>query len=260
MSQAFQGDTTTQMLDLGEYRLEYQDIPGKSPTLLLLHEGLGSVGLWRGFTHGLAEATGLRTVAYSRLGHGFSDAPRSPRSTNFMEEEARDVVSQLLDRLDISNPIVVGHSDGASIALIYASEHPVRALALLAPHVFVEELSISSIRKIREAFEHGELEKRMARHHRNPESCFYGWNDVWLDPSFKSWNIEYLLPAIEAPTLLIQGSDDQYGTLAQIDAVQDGVSGPAERVVLECGHWPHLERPQQTLDAVANFVNNHTLG
>jgi pimeloyl-ACP methyl ester carboxylesterase len=128
---------------------------------------------------------------------------------------------------------------------------------LIAPHVFVEALSLSSIRRVREDFERGDLRERMARHHRSPNSCFYGWNEVWLDPSFESWNIEALLPSIDAPTLLIQGSVDRYGTLAQIDAVERGISATAQRVVLECGHSPHVESRQQTLDAVAHFVSNH---
>jgi len=141
-----------------------------------------------------------------------------------------------------------------SIALIYASEHPVAGLALLAPHVFVEQVCVDAIEQIRETFESGRLRERMARHHRNPDAAFRGWCDVWLDPEFRDWNLEPLLPKIQAPALLIQGSDDEYGTLAQIDAVERGIAGPSEKLIVGGGHSPHLEHPDEVPDAIASFI------
>jgi len=148
----------------------------------------------------------------------------------------------------------VGHSDGASIALIYAASHPVAGLALMAPHVFVEQICVDAIRETRDAFENEGLRERMARHHSDPEAAFKGWCDVWLDPEFLDWNLEPLLPKIRAPALLIQGRDDEYGTLAQIDAIQRGLAGPSERLIVSGGHSPHLEHPKEVPDAIASFI------
>jgi pimeloyl-ACP methyl ester carboxylesterase len=236
-------------------RLEVLDLPGDpgAPPLVLLHEGLGSVGLWRGFPAELQRATGLRTVAFSRFGHGRSDPPPRPRTTAFMHEEAREVLPAVLGSLGIERPILVGHSDGGSIALIYGAEHDVTALALLAPHVFVEDVCVAAIADVDAGFEDG-LRARMARHHDDPVVTFRGWADVWLDPDFRRWNLEPLLPSITAPTLLIQGRDDEYGTLAQIDAVAAGVSAPATKLVVSGGHTPHLEQPDAVLRAIVEFV------
>jgi pimeloyl-ACP methyl ester carboxylesterase len=231
------------------------DLPGDpaAPPLVLLHEGLGSVGLWRDLPATLHRATGLRTIVFSRFGHGRSDPPPRPRTPTFMHEEAREVLPALLDRLDIERPILVGHSDGGSIALIYAAEHDVTALALLAPHVFVEDVCVAAIAEVDAGFEE-RLRERMARHHDDPVVTFRGWADVWLDPDFRDWNLEPLLPSITAPTLLIQGGDDEYGTLAQIDAIAAGVPAPVEKLVLPGGHSPHLEQPDAVLQAIVEFV------
>jgi pimeloyl-ACP methyl ester carboxylesterase len=172
-----------------------------------------------------------------------------------MHDEALDVLPAVLREAGIADPVLVGHSDGASIALIHAAAHPVRGLVLLAPHVFVEDLSVDSIAEAREAFETTDLRERMARHHRDAEATFRLWNDIWLAPEFRAWNIEDVLPRIAAPMLLIQGEHDQYGTLAQVEAVRDGVAGPAELVVLDARHAPHLEAPEETLVAAARFVS-----
>jgi pimeloyl-ACP methyl ester carboxylesterase len=234
--------------------LETQEIPGADPALVFLHEGLGSVALWRDFPARLAQATGRRALIYSRAGHGGSPAPYEPRTRRFMHDEALDVLPSLLRQRGIEAPVLVGHSDGGSIALIHASRHPVAKLVLLAPHVFVEDLSVASIAEARETFETTDLRDRMARYHRDPETTFRLWNDIWLAPEFRDWNIEDVLPAISAPVLAIQGEHDQYGTLAQIDAIERGVAGPFERAVLQARHAPHLEAPEETLQAAAEFI------
>lgn len=244
------------LLDLDGARLELLDLAGDAdaPALVLLHEGLGSVGLWRDFPAALAQATGRRTVAFSRHGHGRSDPPAAARTPRFMHEEALDVLPRVLERLGLESPLLVGHSDGASIALIHAAAHPVAGVVAMAPHVFVEELCLVEIRAVRDVYAQGELRERMARHHRDPDAAFHGWNDVWLHPDFPRWDIRGLLPAIACPLLLIQGERDQYGTMAQLDAIEQAVAGPVERVHLDCRHAPHLECPSRTLQAVAGFV------
>jgi len=237
-------------------RLETLDLPGDpgQPPLVLLHEGLGSVRLWRGFPAALAEATGARVVAFSRFGHGDSDPPPRPRTPRFMHEEALEVLPGFLEALDIRNPILVGHSDGASIALIHAAAHPVQAVIVMAPHVFVEEMCLVEIREAKRVYETEGLRERMARHHRDPDAAFYGWNDVWLHPDFPRWSIEDVLPDIACPVLVIQGEHDQYGTMAQPDTVAAGVAGPVERLHPPCRHAPYLEAPEETLAAAAAFA------
>ena len=234
--------------------IETKEIPGAEPALVFLHEGLGSVALWRDFPERLAAATGRRALIYSRAGHGESFVPERPRTPRFMHDEALDVLPALLAEHGIERPVLVGHSDGGSIALIHASEHPVTKLVVLAPHVFVEDLSVASIAEARETFESTDLRERMRRYHRDAEATFRLWNDIWLAPEFRDWNIEDVLPAITAPVLAIQGEHDQYGTLAQIEAIQAGVSGRFERVVLDARHAPHLEAPEETLAAAAEFI------
>jgi pimeloyl-ACP methyl ester carboxylesterase len=173
-----------------------------------------------------------------------------------MHDEALVVLPELLDRLDVHRPILVGHSDGASIALIHAAHHRVAAVVAIAPHVFVEEMCLIEIRRARQTYETGELRERMARHHRDPDAAFYGWNDVWLDPAFPEWDITGELPSISCPLLLIQGVHDQYGTLAQLDAIEQRAKGTVRRVHLDCQHSPPTEAPGQTIDAIAAFVQS----
>jgi pimeloyl-ACP methyl ester carboxylesterase/GNAT superfamily N-acetyltransferase len=243
-------------LTIAAGNLEVLDISGDpdNPPFVLLHEGLGSVGLWRGFPERLAAATGRRTVAFSRFGHGQSDPPPAPRTPSFMHEEARDVLPRLLDDLGIDDPVLVGHSDGASIALIYAADHPVHAVVAIAPHVFVEDICLNVIRHAREAYETGDLRERMARHHRDPDAAFFGWNDVWLHPDFPRWDITEVLARIDCPLLLIQGERDQYGTMAQLDAIEQRAGGPVRRVHLDCQHSPPTELPDETINAIARFL------
>ena len=246
------------MVEIDGLRLEYRTIgEGSGPALVFLHEGLGSMGLWRDFPDEVAAATGHRGLVYSRAGHGRSDPLRERRTPDFMHHEARVVLPRLLDELGVVEPILIGHSDGASIALIHTGAgHPVSGLILLAPHVFVEPESIKGIEAARVRFETTDLAERMARYHLDPNATFRGWNDIWLDPAFRDWNIEDSLPGVKCSTLLIQGLDDEYGTLAQLDAIEKGLAGPSERLVLEdCGHSPHLAQPDAVLRATTRFVS-----
>jgi pimeloyl-ACP methyl ester carboxylesterase len=238
-------------------RLEHRLIGnGEGPGLVFLHEGLGSMGLWREFPDHLVEVTGRRGLVYSRVGHGWSDPLRERRTPNFMHHEALVVLPRLLEDLGVVEPMLIGHSDGASIALIHAGAgHRVAGLVLLAPHVFVEPESIAGIEAARVRFETSDLVERMARYHRDPRSTFRSWNDIWLDPDFRDWNIEDSLPHVVCPVLLIQALDDEYGTMAQLDAIERGVSGPVERLVLpDGGHSPHLTHREKVTDVVADFV------
>jgi pimeloyl-ACP methyl ester carboxylesterase len=246
------------MLALSGGEIEVLEIPGETskPPLVLLHEGLGSVGLWRGFPDRLAKATSRRTIAFSRYGHGQSDPPPKPRTPAFMHEEALEVLPEVLARLEIERPVLVGHSDGASIALIYAAHHPVTAAVAIAPHVFVETVCIDEIRETKKAYEGTDLRDRMSRHHRDPDAAFYGWNDVWLHPEFPQWEITGELERIEAPLLLIQGTRDQYGTMAQLDAIAQGAAGPTERIHLDCQHSPPTELPEETAKAIATWLSS----
>jgi len=195
---------------------------GANATVVMLHEGLGSIAMWKDFPERVAEATGCGVLVYSRYGHGKSERLAEKRSVDFMHHEAKVVLPELLRQFEIERPILLGHSDGASIALIYAGTWPiqVRALILEAPHVFVEDLGIRSISAIRKLYEASDLPKNLARYHDHADETFRGWNDIWLDPQFSDWNIEEYLAAISCPTLVIQGEDDEYGTLAQVEAIQ----------------------------------------
>jgi pimeloyl-ACP methyl ester carboxylesterase len=245
---------------IGGRRLEYDWIApahGDAPSLVLLHEGLGSVAMWRDFPQRLATATGSGVLTYSRLGYGTSDPLTAPRRVDYMHDEALVTLPALLADLGIDAPILVGHSDGASIAIIHAgaARWTVRGLILEAPHVFVEAMTIAGIEAARIAFETTDLPARIGRYHADVEAVFRGWNDIWLDPDFRTWNIEESAASIAAPTLLIQGADDPYGSLAQLDAIERRTTGPVERLVLpDCGHTPHREKPAETLAAMAAFV------
>jgi pimeloyl-ACP methyl ester carboxylesterase len=247
---------STAAVEIGGLAVELLDLPGTSDDapLVLLHEGLGSVGLWRAFPAQLQAATGRRLIAFSRYGHGRSAPPPRPRTPAFFHEEALQVLPELLSALKVSDPVLVGHSDGASIGLIHAAHHPVTALALVAPHVFVEDICVNAIRGTRETFVEGELRERMARHHDDPDAAFWGWCDVWLDPVFPRWSLEEEAAMLRAPTLLVQGADDPYGTVAQLDRIEARARGPVQRLVLPGGHSPHLEHGPRVADAVAAFL------
>jgi pimeloyl-ACP methyl ester carboxylesterase len=244
-------------VSVGDRALDVVELTGDPalPALVLLHEGLGSIGLWRDFPTALQSATGRRVIVFSRFGHGHSAPPPTPRTPAFFHEEALDVLPSVLTQLDVIEPVLVGHSDGASIALIHAGRHPVAGLVLIAPHVIVEPITLAAIRQTREAFLEGALRDRMARHHDDPDAAFWGWCDVWLDPAFESWNLEADAARVTAPTLLVQGADDPYGTLEQLDRIEAQARGQVTRLVVEAGHSPHLDQPQAVVDAVAAFVS-----
>jgi len=198
-------------------------------------------------------------LVYSRYGYGGSDVLDEPRSVDYMHHEALNVLPALRAKLGLDNPVLIGHSDGASIALIHAGagSWPVRALALEAPHVFVEDESITGIQAAKTAYETTALPLNLARHHTDADKCFFGWNDIWLDPAFRSWNIESSLATIRCPTLVIQGEDDEYGTSAQLAAIRDQVTGQVEtRTLKACRHSPHRDQPAATLDAITGFLWN----
>jgi len=222
--------------------------------IVLLHEGLGCVGLWKDFPDRLAAATGRRVLAYSRRGYGRSDTLAAPREPDFMHREALDVLPPLLAALGIATPILVGHSDGGSIALIHAGAgFPTAGVAVMAPHVFVEPFSLAEIRKARTAWETTDLRARLARWHDDPDAAFRGWNDIWLDPRFEAWNIEDLLPGIAVPLLALQGRDDEYGTLEQIHRIARACPQTCLVEVDDCRHSPHRDQPEVVLAALAEF-------
>ena len=254
----------TSFVEIGGRRLEYrwagpsaQTPAGSRPVLVFLHEGLGSVALWKQFPDRVAEQTGCRALIYSRYGYGRSDELAAPRLPDYMHREALEVLPELLERLGVEEPVLVGHSDGASIALIHAGSgmRPLRGVVAMAPHVFVEEISIRSIEQAKTAFESTDLGQKLGRYHDHPETMFRGWNDIWLHPGFRDWNIEDRLPAIRAPLLLIQGEDDQYGSLAQIEAIERQAGSAARTCILpDCAHSPHVDQPDATVEEISGFV------
>jgi pimeloyl-ACP methyl ester carboxylesterase len=246
---------TATRLDVPGGALEVIDIHGGAPALLLMHGGLGSAQLWGEFPAAVAVATGRRVVAFSRHGHGWSERPPRPRTPRFMHEEASDVVPEVVSRLELEDPILVGHSDGASIALIYASScGAVSGVVAMAPHVFIEQVCLDEITRVRERYLAGDLRARMAAHHRDVDAAFFGWAGVWLDPEFARWDIRDLLPRVGAPLLLIQGTGDQYGTLAQLDEIERLAPGPVRRLELDCRHAPFVQRLDECVAAVAEMV------
>jgi pimeloyl-ACP methyl ester carboxylesterase len=227
------------------------------PAIVMLHEGLGSVSLWRDVPQRLAERTRCTVVAYSRYGNGRSDVLTERREHEYMHHEAGIVLPALLAEFGIERPVLFGHSDGASIALIFAGAYPdkVRALVLEAPHVFVEEISVRSIAEAKGTYASTDLPAKLARHHTDPAATFFGWNDIWLDPRFRSWNIEACAERVGCPVLLIQGDADEYGTTAQLDAITARV--PANETLLVAGarHSPHRDDPELVLERIASFVD-----
>ena len=231
--------------------------PADGRAIVLLHEGLGCVALWRDFPERLHAATGLPVMAYSRAGHGQSDPDDVPRRLDWMTQEAVVVLPEILEDHGIARPIYVGHSDGATIAAIRAGSAPeTHAAVLMAPHFFTEDIGIAEIARVDEAFRTTDMAKRMAKYHRDPVAMFRGWADAWLDPEFRQWNVASALRGVECPLLAMQGRQDQYGTLAQIEAVQRNVSHAEVLVLEDCQHVPHLEQPEATLDTIERFMHN----
>lgn len=263
MSPSSASSATAEVLEIAGHALELARIPGPGaraqPTLVFLHEGLGSVSTWRDVPARIAVATGLPALVYSRAGYGNSAPVTLPRPLDYMQHEGRVVLPALLERAGIDDALLIGHSDGASIALLYAptahGRARVRGLVLEAPHVFVEERTVAAIEQAAAAYRESGLRERLARHHAQVDVAFWGWNRAWLAPGFRDWNIESVLPAVRAPALLVQSVDDPYGTTRQLDAIARGSGGPVEQLLLEdCGHAPHRDRPEATLSAITDFV------
>lgn len=229
------------------------------PPLVLLHEGLGCVGMWRDWPADLARAAGREVFAYSRFGYGGSSAAELPRPLDFMDREARTVLPEVLARAGVGGaPVLVGHSDGGTIALLCAAfgAAPVGAVVTLAAHAFNEPRCLEGIEAARQAFLHGDLRERLARHHREgTDDAFRGWCDAWLDPEFEHWTIEEDLARVNVPLLVVQGRDDAYGTLRQVEVIAERTAGPCRTLVLDdCGHSPHRDRARATTGAIVRFL------
>ena len=247
----------TGFLTVGDVRLEYRfvGVGDAPPVIVLLHEGLGSAALWGGFPAQLAAATGVGVFAYSRAGYGASSAVALPRPLSYMHDEALETLPLLLDAIGFRRGLLLGHSDGASIAAIYAGstpDHRVRGLVLIAPHFIAEDVSIAAIRDARTAYESGDLKTRLARWHKHVDVAFHGWNGAWLDPAFRTWDISDALAYIRVPVQIVQGANDQYGTIRQIEIAQQECTCPLEvTLIAGAGHSPQRERPDVTLEAIA---------
>ena len=242
-----------------------------TPALVFLHEGLGSVSLWRDWPAELCSQLQMPGLVYSRQGYGQSDATANVRNNSkvlngvrqgrlqadYMHHEALAVLPRLLQGLGIQNPILIGHSDGGTIALIYASHHPVAACVVMAPHVMVEDISVNAIAQARDAFLQGSLRERIAKFHADVDGAFWQWNDVWLSSEFRNFDIRKEIEGITAPLLAIQGEEDAYGTMAQIDDIALHVPHAEQVKLASCGHSPHRDQPAQVHSAIAQFLSKH---
>lgn len=252
-------------------RIEYRWLGREraaAPLLVFLHEGLGSLSMWRDFPRRLCESGGYRGLVYSRPGYGRS-TPRAPDEAwdiDFMHRQARELLPALLDALDVgadpSPPWLFGHSDGASIALLHAARFPARVsgVVVMAPHIVVEDRSIEGIQQARAAYRDADLRQRLARYHADPDSAFWGWNRIWLHPPFRQWSIEAELDTIACPLLAIQGRDDEYGTLEQIHGIARRVPQTELLELEDCGHAPHFRHPQRVIEATTAFIDRHRRG
>jgi len=255
-------DSGCAFIAIGEAKLEYRLIgpsPEEAPTIVLLHEGLGSVSSWRDFPARLQEATGMGVFSYSRPGYGRSSSTPLPRPADYLHREALEVLPRALDAVGVREAVLFGHSDGASIATIYAgakNDPRVRALALLAPHFMVEPVSIAGIEEARIAYEQHGLRGRLARHHAHVDVAFYGWNDTWLREDFAALDLRAFVRNISAPVFMAQGEDDRYGTLAQLDVLNEHCRAPVESLILAgCGHAPHREKADELLGGFTSFLD-----
>jgi pimeloyl-ACP methyl ester carboxylesterase len=252
----------TGFLTINTANLEYRMLgpaPADAPTIVMLHEGLGSSALWGDFPEKLQAATGAGVFLYSRAGYGASTPVQLPRPVDYMHTEAQDVLPQLLDQIGFRRGLLVGHSDGASIAAIYAGshqDHRVEGVVLIAPHFIVEDVSVTSIARIKTAYETTELKTKLARWHRDVDNAFYGWNGAWLNPEFRNWDISEYLAYIRVPVAILQGVNDEYGTMRQVEIAQEECYCPVDVTVIPgAGHQPHREAPGATLDAIGEFAN-----
>ena len=250
----------TGMMTVAGRAVEYRcagPAPSVAPTIVLLHEGLGSAGLWRGFVEALAEATGLGVFAYSRAGYGRAEAMARPWRLDYMTRHAMEDLPEILNAIGAQRVVLMGHSDGATIAAIYAGsveDFRVRGLVLMAPHFFTEKMGLDEIAAAKDAYENGDLRARLAKHHADPDACFWGWNGAWLAPEFASWNVAEVIDYLRIPTLALQGREDQYGSLAQIREVEERSYAPVDVVVFDaCRHAPHVDQPEAVLAAVSEF-------
>jgi pimeloyl-ACP methyl ester carboxylesterase len=233
---------------------------GDGDTLVFLHEGLGSIRQWRDFPAKVSEATGCRCLVYDRYGYGQSDILSEPkRDVHFMHDEALRSLPELLLKLKIQNPVLIGHSDGASIALIHAGGgYAVKAVVAMAPHVFIEPICLTSIAQIQQTFEKTDFAAKFGKYHRDARKTFYGWADVWLDPNFVSWDIrDDYLPRIECPVLAIQGENGEYGTMAQLDDTAQRVKRCQLLKLPDCGHSPFKDQPEKVLSAIRSFIEQN---
>jgi pimeloyl-ACP methyl ester carboxylesterase len=252
----------TGFLTIGASDLEYRMIgpaPQDAPTIVMLHEGLGSAGLWGDFPEKLQAATSTGVLVYSRAGYGASTPAKLPRPLDYMHVEALEVLPKLLDRIGFRRGLLLGHSDGASIAAIYAGgvpDHRVRGVAMIAPHFVVEDVSVNSIAGIKKAYETTNLKSKLARWHSDVDNAFYGWNGAWLDPRFRDWDISEYLAYIRVPVAILQGADDQYGTIRQIEIAREECYCPVDVTILPgAGHSPHRDAPEATLHAISEFAD-----
>src|SRR4030088_624557 len=241
--------------------LEYRMIgpaPDDAPTIVMLHEGLGSAALWGDFPDKLQAATGAGVFVYSRAGYGASTPAKLPRPLDYMQTEALDILPKLLDQIGFRRGLLLGHSDGGSIAVIYAGahqDHRVQGVAMIAPHFVVEDISVRSIAEIKAAYETADLRAKLARWHNDVDNAFYGWNGAWLDPRFLSWDISEYLAYIRVPVAILQGANDQYGTIRQIEIAQEECYCPVDVTIIPgAGHSPHREAPETTLNAISEFA------
>jgi pimeloyl-ACP methyl ester carboxylesterase len=248
-------------LRIGASDLEYRMIgpaPEDAPTIVMLHEGLGSAGLWGDFPDRLQASTGDGVLVYSRAGYGASTPVKLPRPLDYMHIEALEILPKLLDQIGFRRGLLLGHSDGASIAAIYAGgtgDHRVRAVAMIAPHFIVEDISVTSIAEIKQAYETTELKSKLKRWHSYVDNAFYGWNGAWLDPKFRTWDISEYLAYIRVPVSILQGADDQYGTIRQIEIAREECYCPVDVTIIPAaGHSPHREAPEATLHAISEFA------
>lgn len=247
-------------LNVLDLTIEYRDIPATAadrPVLVLLHEGLGCVAMWRDFPHKLAAATGCRTIVYSRPGYGGSTPHAAPRTPRYMHHEGEVVLPAVLAALDIERPILVGHSDGGSISLIYAGAFPgaAQGVAVMAPHEFVEAETLAGIRAAREYWQASDWPAKLGRYHADAPRVFADWNDTWLSPAFRDWNIESYLPAIRGPLLALQGEDDEYATMRQIEVIGERMAGAEIVKLADCGHTPQRDQEFAVLEVLAAFVD-----
>lgn len=256
---------TTEWVEIEGVRLETQRIAGRADLapIVFLHEGLGSVALWtqRGLNwpQAVCAATGRTGVVYSRRGYGQSASVPDIRGNgrlppDYMHREAWEVLPALRQALDISRPVLLGHSDGATIALLHASRHPVSACIAMAPHVLVEDIAVQAITEARTAFESGGLRERLARYHADVDVAFWQWNDVWLSEAFRRFDIRGECGGITAPLLLVQGLDDEYGTMRQLDEIAQVAPHARQLRLAACGHSPQRDQPGSTVEAMTDFL------